>query len=100
MSKLKPRVTVTDLPTEPQRGVMLHCVKCGAEYSADRHDYFWKSLTEPFRCACVGRPFLTLVCKLTLYLSPDTRVRDLTAGEVDGACRKFATEKGLRQLYG
>ncbi len=60
-------VTVRDLPyleAGATRRPMLKCLKCGEEYSANRHDYFYRDYALPFRCC---RRNLVLVNKRTVY---------------------------------
>jgi len=51
-------------PTPPHP--MLHCPRCGGEYSACRGDYFWMPPDKAFRCGeCRGA--LVLVTKQVTY---------------------------------
>ena len=46
---------------------MLYCHKCGAEYSANKGDYFMLADNHVFKCECGAR--LALVEKRTQYVA-------------------------------
>jgi hypothetical protein len=56
----------SELPANTPKPV-LACFACGAEYSADRGDYFWKEPSQSFRCNCKGRPLLRLVTRASSW---------------------------------
>ena len=54
------------LPYPRVRGSFLYCWKCGAEYSADRGDYFWADSED--KAMCRGGWGLTLHRPIVLRL--------------------------------
>lgn len=57
-------VRVCDLPDQPSWGVMLHCNRCGENYSAYCGDYFAADPATILKCC--GRP-MRLVRKRIVY---------------------------------
>lgn len=43
-------ITIRDLPENPQSGIMLYCIICGAEHSACKGDYFLGDSDYVFTC--------------------------------------------------
>ena len=63
------KITVATLKKKYVDGSLLACACCGAEYSSNPSDYFWKDSKEVFTCAgpdCDDEP-LQLVVKKTSY---------------------------------
>jgi hypothetical protein len=58
-------IRVQDLPTNPEYRTMLHCERCGENYSATRGDYFLAAPDQIMRCC--GR-VLKLVRQETRYI--------------------------------
>jgi hypothetical protein len=57
-------VRVRDLPDSAPYGTVLHCPRCGSDYSADAGDYFMAKPDMVFKCCGVNS---RLVTKQTTY---------------------------------
>lgn len=60
-------ITVQQLPDSPPLFVKLYCSGCGAEYSANRQDYFLLDPNEELRCECDFHFPLRIVTKQTVF---------------------------------
>lgn len=60
-------ITVQQLPDSPPLFVKLYCSGCGAEYSADRRDYWLLAPNIQLRCQCPHRFPLAIVTKKTVF---------------------------------